>query len=87
MFSSQAARKLAITEVDLERSETRLEAAEAYVSILTKCPDYIFSLCEFFMCSLLLKHTPHLLYMFTERSTWPIVIYHEKNVYINFIIV
>ena len=27
--SLQAARKLAITEVDLERAETRLEAAEA----------------------------------------------------------
>ena len=29
---SQAARKLAITEVDLERAEARLEAAEAWVS-------------------------------------------------------
>lgn len=33
-YSLQAARKLAITEVDLERSETRLEAAEAYVSVI-----------------------------------------------------
>jgi len=30
----QAARKLAITEVDLERAEARLEAADAWVFLL-----------------------------------------------------